>query len=179
MVSRVFFATRRGDDVVLILMGVTGAGKTTVGELLAQRLGWHFADADEFHSPGNIQKMTQGIPLDDSDRVPWLQVMRGAITRWNDSGENVVLGCSALKRSYRDQLRGPAVQFVYLKGSRDLILQRLDQRHGHFATASILDGQFRDLEEPKHALAVNVENAPEDIASEIIEKLNLAAGSRS
>src|ERR1041385_7054865 len=102
VVSRVFFATRRGDDVVLILMGVTGAGKTTVGELLAQRLGWHFADADEFHSPGNIQKMTQGIPLDDSDRVPWLQVMRGAITRWNDSGENVVLGCSALKRSYRD-----------------------------------------------------------------------------
>lgn len=157
-------------------MGVTGAGKTTVGKLLAQRLGWHFADADEFHSAANIEKMSHGIPLDDSDRAPWLKAMHDAIVRWEAEGRNVVLACSALKHSYRDQLRGPAVQFVYLKGSRDLILHRVGDRRGHFATASILDGQFRDLEEPKHALTVNVENAPEAIASEIISKLRLASG---
>ena len=163
--------------MVVILMGVTGAGKTTVGKLLAQRLGWHFADADEFHSAANVEKMSRGIPLDDRDRAPWLKAMHEAIVRWNSAGKNVVLACSALKHSYRDQLRGPGVQFVYLKGARDLVLQRLDHRRGHFATASILDGQFRDLEEPKHALTVNVEDTPEGIASEIVKKLKLAAGS--
>lgn len=159
--------------MVLILMGVTGAGKTTVGRLLAEKLGVKFADADEFHSAANVAKMSRGIPLDDSDRAPWLAAMHDAIVRWNAAGKNVVLACSALKVAYRDQLRDGGVQFVYLKGDRDLILERLKARHGHFATAAILDGQFRDLEEPADAITVELNKSPEQIVSEIIEKLSL------
>src|SRR4029077_13571152 len=114
-------------------MGVTGAGKTTVGNLLAQQLGWEFADADRFHSPANVERIRLGIPLDDADRAPWLSALRQAMERWVTEHRNVVLACSALKESYRDQLAlGSEVKFVYLKGSYDLIYQRLRQRHGHF-----------------------------------------------
>jgi gluconokinase len=158
-------------------MGVTGAGKTTVGKLLAQTLGWGFADADEFHSPENIRKMSQGIPLDDADRAPWLTAMHEAILRWDASSRNVVLACSALKQAYRDQLRDRGVRFVYLKGNRELIVGRLDARHGHFATSSILEGQFRDLEEPKDAITVGIDKSPEAIVSEIIAKAQLQPAS--
>jgi gluconokinase len=100
----------------MILMGVVGAGKTTVGRLLAQKLGWHFADADDFHSAANVEKIRRGIPLDDSDRAPWLAALRDAILQWNAEGQNAVLACSALKRKYRDALRTDGVRFVYLKG---------------------------------------------------------------
>jgi len=167
--------------LVLIVMGVTGAGKTTVGKVVAQKLGWKFADADEFHSPSNIQKMSRGAPLDDADRAPWLRSMHDAIVQWNTSGQNVVLACSALKQAYRHQLRDHNVKFVYLKGQRELILSRLNDRHGHFATASILDGQFRDLEEPRDAITVTISGPPEQIAATIIERLSqeLAASSKN
>ena len=158
-------------------MGVVGAGKTTIGTVLAQKLGWDFVDADNFHPAENVEKIRRGIPLTDADRVPWLTAMHAAIVQWNRTGQNVVLACSALKRSYRQDLRAGDVKFVYLKGSRELILQRLRARHGHFATESILDTQFRDLEEPEHALVVAIAPPPEQIAAEIIGRLGLMQNS--
>lgn len=154
-------------------MGVVGAGKTTVGTLLAKELGWLFADADDFHAAENVEKIRHGIALTDADRGPWLAAMCAAIVQWNHEGENVVLACSALKRSYRDELRAGEVKFIYLKGSRELILARLRARHGHFATESILDTQFRDLEEPGDALCVETNASPEQIVAEIIQRLGL------
>jgi gluconokinase len=152
-------------------MGVVGAGKTTVGKPLAQKLGWEFADADNFHPAANVEKIRHGISLTDADRAPWLAALRDAIMRWNAEGKNVVLACSALKRRYRDELATGPVKFVYLKGSRELILSRLRARHGHFANQSILDTQLEDLEEPEDAITVDIAQPPEAIAAEIIEKL--------
>lgn len=155
-------------------MGVTGAGKTTVGNMLAGQMAWTFVDADSFHSAANVDKMRRGIPLDDADRAPWLQAMRDAISQWIQDRGNVVLACSALKRSYRDELRvGPEVRVVYLKGSKELISSRLRQRHGHFAGESILAGQFADLEEPTDAIVVDVGLSPEEIVRGIREQLNI------
>ncbi len=160
--------------LIIIVMGVTGAGKTTAGSLLARELGWKFADADSFHSAANKEKMTRGIALDDSDRAPWLTAMRTAIAEWSAQHENVVLACSALKRSYRETLAiGPEVRFVYLKGSYEVIYQRLLSRHGHFATETILRSQFETLEEPSGATMVDVSKSPEDIVAEIREQLRL------
>ncbi len=152
-------------------MGVVGAGKTTIGKLLAQRLGWQFADADDFHSPENIEKIRHGIALDDKDRAPWLAAMHHAIELWNSAGQSVVFACSALKRSYRDELRTGPLHFVYLKGDYELIRQRLRSRHGHFASESILKSQLADLEEPDDAITVAIDKRPEEIVSEIITKL--------
>jgi gluconokinase len=161
--------------MVVIVMGVTGAGKTTVGRLLAEQSGWEFADADDFHPPSNVEKIRRGLSLSDHDRQPWLERLRGAITKWIAEGRNVVLACSALKRTYRRELEvGPAVRFVYLKGSADLIAGRLRSRHGHFAGEPILAGQFADLEEPKHAVTVEIAATPQQIVTEIREKLGLA-----
>jgi gluconokinase len=160
--------------MVVIVMGVTGAGKTTIGSMLASQLGWEFADADSFHSPANVEKMRRGIPLDDADRAPWLRAMRDAISQWIGERRNVVLACSALKRNYRDELRaGPEVKIVYLKGSMRLISSRLRQRHGHFAGESILAAQFADLEEPADAIVVDVSLPPEEIVRGIREQLNI------
>jgi gluconokinase len=160
--------------MVVIVMGVTGAGKTTVGNMLAGQMAWTFVDADSFHSAANVDKMRRGIPLDDADRAPWLQAMRDAISQWIQDRGNVVLACSALKRSYRDELRvGPEVKVVYLKGSKELISSRLRQRHGHFAGESILAGQFADLEEPTDAIVVDVGLSPEEIVRGIREQLNI------
>ena len=155
-------------------MGVVGAGKTTVGQLLAQRLGWQFADADDFHSPHNVEKIRHGVALDDADRAPWLAALRRAIEQWNATGQNLVLACSALKNSYRDELRAGPVRFVYLKGDYELIRQRLHSRRGHFASESILKSQLEDLEEPDDAIAVEIDKSPDAIVSEIITKLPVA-----
>jgi gluconokinase len=155
-------------------MGVTGAGKTTVGNLLAQQLGWEFADADSFHSPANVEKIRLGIPLDDADRAPWLKSLRQAMERWAAERRNVVLACSALKKSYRDQLfLGSEVKFVYLKGSYDLIYQRLRLRHGHFASEKILASQFAALEEPDDAIKVDIDQSAEQIVAAIKRGLSL------
>jgi len=163
--------------MVVVIMGIVGAGKTTVGKLLAQNLGWKFADADDFHLPKNVEKIRHGIALTDADRVPWLVSLRAAIDRWNSEGANVVLACSALKHSYRQRLRAGSVEFVYLKGSRDLILARLRARHGHFATDSILDTQLADLEEPQNAIEVEIDRPPDQIVAEIIRRLKPGTGS--
>jgi gluconokinase len=160
--------------VIIVVMGVTGAGKTTVGNLLAQQLGWEFADADSFHSPANVEKIKRGIPLDDADRAPWLAALRRAIENWVAEHKNVVLACSALKKSYRDELFvGDEVKFVYLKGSYDLIYQRLRERHGHFASEKILASQFADLEEPGDAFTVNIDQSPEQVVAAIKQGLGL------
>jgi gluconokinase len=154
--------------VIVVVMGVTGSGKTTVGTLLARQLGWEFADADSFHSPENVEKIRLGIPLDDADRAPWLRSLRQAMEHWARENRNVVLACSALKKSYRDELfLGSEVKFVYLKGNYDLIYQRLRARHGHFASETILASQFADLEEPDDALTVEIDLPPEEIVAEI------------
>jgi gluconokinase len=161
--------------MILIVMGVTGAGKTTIGKLLASELGWQFADADDFHPAANIEKMRRGIPLNDDDRKPWLECLRAEITRWIVNTRGVVLACSALKSTYRQELNvSPQVRFVYLKGSAALIAERLRSRHGHFADEHILAGQFADLEEPADAVTVEISATPEEIAAEIRQKLGLA-----
>jgi gluconokinase len=168
--------------MIVIVMGVTGAGKTTVGSLLASQLSWKFADADEFHPASNIEKMRRGIPLNDDDRLPWLTRLREEIDRWIADGSNVVLACSALKRSYRRRLdAGPEVRFVYLKGSAELIRERLRARHGHFADEHILAGQFADLEEPdsEDAITVDVSAAPSLIVAEIRQALGIASNSQA
>ncbi len=160
--------------MIVIVMGVVGAGKTTVGHLLAEELGWQFADADDFHPPANVEKIRQGISLNDEDRKPWLDRLRAAITCWIAEDRNVVLACSALKRAYRQELAvAPDVRFVYLKGDADLIAQRLRSRQGHFANEQILAGQFADLEEPEEAVTVEIASPPEQIVAEIRRKLGL------
>jgi gluconokinase len=161
--------------MIVIVMGVSGSGKTTVGRLLAEQLGCGFADADDFHSPSNVEKIRSGIALDDDDRRPWLDNLRAAIAGWIAEKRNFVLACSALKRSYQQELSvGPDVRFVYLKGSAELIAERLRSRHGHFAGEPILASQFADLEEPEDALTVEIAATPPQIVGEIREKLGLA-----
>ncbi len=126
--------------MVIVLMGVSGSGKTAVGERLAEALGGTFAEGDAYHPPANVEKMKSGHPLDDADRQPWLETLAREIGRWLDAGQNVVLACSALKQRYRDILKGgrPGVRFVYLRGSEELIAARLKQRRGHYMPASLL-----------------------------------------
>ena len=160
--------------MIVIVMGVVGSGKTTVGRLLADQLAWEFADADDFHPPSNVHRIHHGIALTDDDRWPWLQALHEAITRWLSEGRNVVLACSALKRAYRRELEvGPDVRFVYLKGSADLIAERLRLRQGHFADDKILASQFADLEEPEGAVTVEIAAPPQQIVAEIRKKLGL------
>jgi gluconokinase len=155
--------------MIVLVMGVTGSGKTTVGILLAQRLGWDFLDADDFHSAANKAKMHQGIPLTDADRLPWLETMHAKLIELDSEKRNAVLGCSALKQSYRDLLMaGINAKLVYLKGSYEFIADRLRSRKGHFADEHILAGQFADLEEPTNALVIDVAPPPDKIVDEIV-----------
>ncbi len=160
--------------MVLILMGTTGAGKTTVGEILSRELGWEFADADNFHSPENVAKMSKGIGLTDEDRKPWLAALRSKIAQWIAGGNNGILACSALKKAYRDELTvGPEVKWVYLKGTFDEISKRVAARQGHYAKQDLMVSQFAALEEPAGAITVDVSRSPEEIASEIRKRLNI------
>ncbi|MGA8366326.1 MAG: gluconokinase [Candidatus Acidiferrales bacterium] len=161
--------------MIVIVMGPEGVGKTTVGTLLARELGWQFVDADDFHPPANIEKMARGIPLTDTDRAPWLAALHDAIMHWDAERRNVVLACSALERSYRARLAQNAdVEFVYLKGSYELIAQRIRTREGHFAHEDLLASQFAILEEPQDAITVDASRTPEEIAEEVRKRLGLA-----
>jgi gluconokinase len=155
--------------MIWIVMGVSGCGKTTIGELLAERLSCDFADADAFHSQANKDKMHQGIPLTDEDRWPWLHAIRVAIERKQGAREDAVFACSALKRVYRDILRGGDhdVLFVYLQGSFDLLRERLKTRKEHFFDASLLRSQLNTLEEPgvDEALTFDIRKTPHEIVS--------------
>jgi len=157
-------------------MGPAGSGKTTVGKLLAAQLSWEFADGDDFHPLANIAKMSRGIPLTDEDRLPWLKSIRDAMRQWQAQGKNGVIACSALKRSYRELLgigaNGKDVRLVYLKGTCDLLLERLHSRKGHYMKDKMLLSQLADLEEPEDALTVDVSKSPEEIVSEIRKELS-------
>lgn len=153
-------------------MGVEGAGKTTIGSLLADELNFEFQDADKFHSAANIEKMRRGVPLTDADREPWLGALRDAIVRWRSEKRNVILACSALKTNYRARLvLGPDVKLVYLKATYDVILNRLKLRHGHYAGENLLQSQFADLEEPNNALTVDSSLPPTEIVRELRSRL--------
>jgi gluconokinase len=154
-------------------MGVTGAGKTTIGRALATALGWEFHDGDELHSEASMLKMHRGIALDDADRAPWLSAIRKLILAMLSEGRDGVIACSALKQSYRDEIvvDPNSVKVVYLKGSKEVIAERLRNRSGHFMNPDLLQSQFDTLEEPHGAIVVDVLMAPEAIVKEVIARL--------
>ncbi|MGJ5674162.1 MAG: gluconokinase [Nostochopsis sp.] len=161
--------------MIILVMGVSGSGKSTIGKLLADSLDWKFSDADHFHSPQNIAKMQRGIPLDDGDRLPWLQDIQAAIKKWLEENQNVVLACSALKTSYRQYffIGDQRIKLVYLHGSFALINKRLQERHNHFMSEKLLPSQFDSLEEPSDALYVDISLSPEVIVQNIRESLQI------
>jgi len=164
--------------VVLVVMGVSGCGKSTVAALLAGRLGWPFEEGDALHPLANVEKMTAGHALTDDDRAPWLQKVASWVEEQLDAGRSGLITCSALKRAYRDVInrRGSGVVFVYLSGSRETISARMAARHGHYMPTSLLESQFADLEEPaadEPAIRIDVGPPPSVIAQHIMEQLNL------
>ncbi len=165
--------------MIVIVMGVSGAGKTLIGEMLAERIGCTFVDGDVYHSAANKEKMAQGIALTDDDRWPWLAAIRAAIEEKAGAGESLVVGCSALKRAYRDVLRGGAqgdglVRFVYLKGSYEVLHERLATRGRHFFNPSLLQSQLDTLEEPSNdeAITIGIELTPAQIVDRVVSDLN-------
>ena len=156
--------------MIVIVMGVSGSGKTTVGKLLAQSLNCDFSDADDFHPPANIEKMSLGIPLEDTDRLPWLLQLQTTIDRWLLENKNVVLACSALKVSYREMLcrKEQRIKIVYLKGDFELFAARLKNRENHYMKADLLSSQLDTLEEPEDAIIVDASQPLELIVLQII-----------
>lgn len=163
--------------MIIIVMGVSGCGKSTVGRLLASQLDLPFKDADNFHPEANVEKMRSGIPLTDDDRKPWLENLNASMKEWNTKN-GAVLACSALKKSYRNLLRKGFKQdelvFIFLDGSKKLISERLKKREGHYMPPDLLDSQFDALEEPEQAIWVSIEPKPNVIVSEILSRLPLA-----
>ena len=163
---------------VLVIMGVSGSGKSTVAGVVSGRLGWDLAEGDDLHSAANVAKMQAGQPLTDDDRWPWLETIADWIRQHTESGTPGVITCSALKKRYRDILRGDNVVFVFLQGSKDNISGRLASRHGHYMPPALLESQFEALEEPtedENYISLCVSATPAEEAQEIIERLNLAA----
>ena len=169
-------------QMVILVTGITGSGKTTVGRLLAERLHWAFADADDFHSTPNKEKMSHGIALTDEDRGPWLAAIRDQIWSWIGAKKNGVITCSALKQSYRDLLFSPPsgaigdpgeIKIVFLRGTYALIAERVRSRHGHFADETLLPSQFAALEEPSDAVTVEIDQTPGQIVDEAMRRLRL------
>ncbi len=163
--------------MVIIIMGVEGTGKTTIGKLLARKLGWKFYDADDYHPKRNIEKMASGVQLNDEDRWPWLKEVRKLIDSSLNLNEPSIIACSALKSSYRQYLKREKekIIFVYLKGDKNTITKRLASRKGHFAGTQLLESQLQTLEEPEGVIACDISRQPEVIADYIIEKLELSA----
>ena len=167
----------RGDKpVIAVVMGVSGSGKTTIAALVAHALGCQFQEGDDLHPPENIDKMRRGVPLGDADRMPWLHRIAEEIDGWRARGESGVLTCSALKRSYRDIIIGDRadVALVYLRGSYDLIHQRMAARHEHFMPVALLDSQFAALQEPgpdERPITVDVGGRPAEIAAKVVAAL--------
>ncbi|MDJ0736918.1 MAG: gluconokinase [Nostocaceae cyanobacterium] len=161
--------------MIILLMGVSGTGKTTIGQLLATVLEWKFEDGDDFHPPGNIDKMQGGIPLDDGDRIPWLLTLQKAIKEWLKEDKNVVLACSALKESYRQLLLVDAenIKLVYLQADFETIQKRLQERQNHFMPEKLLKSQFDALEEPNNAISVDVSQPKDVILQTIRESLGI------
>ena len=160
--------------MVIILMGVSGAGKTLIGRLLATTVGYQFYDADDFHPPANIDKMSRGTPLDDDDRQPWLETLGALVRRCLAEDTDAVLACSALKQTYRHYLLiDPHIRLVYLKADQDLIRERLLQRRGHFMDPTLFESQFDTLEEPQDAFWVNTALSPTDIVAAIRRHLQI------
>jgi gluconokinase len=155
--------------MIIIIMGVSGSGKSTIGKLLADALNWEFQDADNFHSTANIEKMRLGIPLNDTDRKPWLQDLHTAIAVWLQQNTNVVLACSALKADYRQYLvlDSDRIQLVYLQGSLNLLQQRLLGRQNHFMSEKLLNSQLETLEEPDDAICVDISEPPQLIVENL------------
>lgn len=162
--------------MIVVLMGVSGSGKTTIGKELAAALGWTFVDADDFHPAANIAKMHRGEPLTDDDRRPWLAALRQRIDAAAERGENIVLACSALKHAYQEYLQHEnleQIHYVYLSGSEELIRQRLAGRKGHFMNPHLLHSQFETLEAPEHAVVVDIAPPPQEIVAAIRQKLGV------
>jgi gluconokinase len=164
--------------MILVLTGVTGVGKTTIGQLLAQKLHCRFIEADDYHSPDAIRKMTDGIPLTDTDRQPWLTRIEQIIRSVSKENETVVIACSALKKSYRDILsrNSDSVRFIHLHGRYDLIHKRLQGRKGHFAKAELLKSQFAACEDVNHSLHVDISKSPQEIVETIRRNLPVIEG---
>ena len=158
----------------IIVMGVSGCGKSSVGKLLAEKLGWDFYDADDFHPSINVKKMADGIPLDDSDRAPWLASLHELISSSLKQNQPGVLACSALKERYRQQLMegNENIQLVYLKGSYELIWSRMSTRREHYMQPEMLQSQFDALEEPVNALTMDISGPVDDISSKVLEQMN-------
>jgi carbohydrate kinase (thermoresistant glucokinase family) len=170
--------------LILVVMGVSGSGKTTVGERLAARLGWPYQEGDALHPPANVAKMRSGTPLDDADRWPWLAAIAARIDAWRAAGSPGIVTCSALKRRYRDVLVGdrPDVRLVYLKGSRDGIGARLSARRDHYMPATLLQSQFEALEEPgpdERPITVAVDGTPDEIVDKVLRALAATPSSPS
>ena len=161
--------------MIVVLMGVSGSGKTTIGTLLAERMGTLFADADDYHPAANKAKMASGQPLNDDDRQPWLEILNKMMRGWFESGKGGVLACSALKEKYRATLASGmpegAVHFVLLDGSKEMIAKRLAARKHEFMNAKLLESQFATLETPKDAVCVVNDKAPEVIVDEILQQV--------
>ena len=163
--------------MIIVIIGPMGCGKTTVGELLADRMGWVFADADDYHPEENVEKMRQGIALEDADRLGWLRSLRSHMDEQIKQGQDLVLACSALKQSYRDLLGidQKRVVSVYLKGSAELLRKRITSRTHQYMNESLLQSQLQTMEEPEDGLTVSIDQTPEMICSEIIKELSITS----
>jgi gluconokinase len=162
--------------MIIVMMGICGSGKTTVGRMLATRLGVPFFEGDDYHTPENVAKMADGQPLTDDDRRPWLNALATALADWDARGQETVVSCSALRRSYRDLLSnaGRDVVFVFLEGAMDLVRQRMSSRQGHFMPTALIESQIEALEDPRgepNVITGNISDPPDVLVTHIMEVL--------